>query len=445
MAENAQPSFSNQARDRRNPSRPDFSRPQTNPCLICRLLNAREFHWKRDCPRVIQNNRQGSTAPARTASADNDNASSSIAAPTHDGAFQMMTRDFVWFDVTINGHNVRAMLDSGSSITAISRATANRTNLQWDESRSSPLTHVDGMARTLGAIDVDITLDGKTVPCTVHVLERLGPAMLIGIELAAKAKLIVDFAEDTFPQSFALHLNPKPQLNTLSSQFMVLVNTTLTPTQDTVDSLFAKFPNIFAQDRSDFGRIPGFQHEIRLLPDAKPFHKQPFRLSAPKEAIMKKFIDEMLTAGVIRPSRSPFASPAFLVPKGSNDWRPVIDFSTLNTVTVPERSPLPIIRDLIDKLTGSQIFTTLDIAWGYWHIPLAPESVEKTSFVTTFGQFEFLTLPFGLKNSSSVFQRAIRHVLHDFLGKGVEQFIDDSIVHTVTMSEHLQLLERLFH
>ena len=147
---------------------------------------------------------------------------------------------------------------------------------------------------------------------------------------------------------------------------VVSLNTNSTFTQTVaINDLMERFHSVFAQDCSDFGRIPGFQHEIRLVPNAQPFHKQPFRLSAAKEEIMRKLVQDLVKAGICRPSRSPFACAAFLVPKHSGEWRLVIDFRPLNLIVISQRNPLPIIRYLIDKLVGSSIFSTLDIAWGY--------------------------------------------------------------------------------
>ena len=421
------------ADDRRTAPRLDFSRPPTTPCPLCRAINRREFHWKKDCPnlRLINANRDNSNGSNQPI-ANSQNTSSASTAQT-DQIMSISANDFIWFDLTVNGHHVRAMLDSGSSVTAMSRATATRLQLKWDQRQTVPIKHVDGFTHSLGTISADVTLNGQHFQVSIQVLDRLGPDMLIGVNLARRAHLIVHFS----PDCFALALHEIPQSN-----FMIAL-TTQSSSQPSIDDLVNRFSRVFAQDSSDFGRITGVQHEIRLLPNTQPFRRQPFRMSAPRETIMRKHIEDMLKAGIIRPSRSPYSCPAFLVPKGHNEWRPVVDFRTLNAVTIPQHNPLPNIRDLIDKLTGSNVFTTLDVAWGFWHVPLHPESIEKTSFVTTFGQFEFLFLPMGLKNSSSVFQRVMRDLLRDFLGHGVEQFLDDIIVHTSTTEEHMQLLERL--
>ena len=118
--------------------------------------------------------------------------------------------------------------------------------------------------------------------------------------------------------------------------------------------------------------------------------------------------------------------------------------STFDAVTVPERTPMPVPRDLIDKTNGSMFFSHLDVKWSFLQVKLSKESIELTAFCTPWGQFEFLFLPFGLRNGSSVFQRALRDIIEPIGQKGVLQFVDDLIIATKTIHEHIELLEELF-
>ena len=153
----------------------------------------------------------------------------------------------------------------------------------------------------------------------------------------------------------------------------------------------------------------------------------------------------MLKAGVVRPSISPWSFPVTMVKKKDNSLRFCVDYRKLNSVTVTEHTPLPYIEDLLNRVANSCYFSALDLAWGYWQIALDQESMEKTSFVTVDGQYEFLVLPFGLKNAPSTFQRILRDVLRPFIGKGVENYLDDIIVHTKTKEEHKKLIHDVMH
>ena len=131
----------------------------------------------------------------------------------------------------------------------------------------------------------------------------------------------------------------------------------------------------------------------------------------------------MLRAGVIRPSRSPWCSPLLLVTKPDGSIRFCMDFRQLNTITVSDPYPLPRIDDIFDRLNGSDWFTSIDLKAGYWQILVADEDIEKTAFSTPDGHYEFLRLPFGLKNAPSVFSRIMCQILGDL--PFVEIYIDD--------------------
>ena len=262
--------------DRRTGSRPDFSRPPTTPCPLCKFLNRREFHWKKDCPNLrLLNAAQGqqstssasrtSSAPSRESSVSTSTASASTDSTVN--TLHVSPNEFLWFDITVNGHRVRALLDSGSSITCMSRDMANRLNLIWDSGRSLILKHVDGLAHTLGVITADVSLNGHQLSTPIHVLERLGPDMLIGVSLARSADLRVHFTRDSFVNQSTDHL-----ISALhSSNFLEIVcEMPSRPISDLIEPV----PKVFAQDSSDFGRIPEHNSEISLISESQPFHEQ---------------------------------------------------------------------------------------------------------------------------------------------------------------------------
>ena len=119
------------------------------------------------------------------------------------------------------------------------------------------------------------------------------------------------------------------------------------------------------------------------------------------------------------------------------------DYGLLNNENIDEKTPLPHIGDLLNRIVSKTVFSTLDLAWGYWQIPMHPDSVEKTAFVTEEGQYEWLVMPFGLKNAPSTFQRIIKNFLKPFVGRGVENYLDDIVVYTDSINEHEQLLREL--
>ncbi|KAG2763012.1 hypothetical protein PC129_g9101 [Phytophthora cactorum] len=135
-----------------------------------------------------------------------------------------------------------------------------------------------------------------------------------------------------------------------------------------------------------------------------PIKQPPYRVSKAEEDVMESEIQEYLDLGLIRPSTSPWTSHVLMIRKPDGGIRFWIDYRKLNTVTVKDSYPMPLIDDILDILGNAKLFSTVNIASGYWNVPMDPDSVEKTAFTSMFGLYEWLVMPFGLCNAVSAFE-----------------------------------------
>ena len=130
-----------------------------------------------------------------------------------------------------------------------------------------------------------------------------------------------------------------------------------------------------------------------------PVSQAPYRPGLNWKGKVKEAVEKLLHAGFVRPSTSPWSSPVIPVPKPDGSIRLVVDYRAVNRLTQVDRYPLPRLDELLAQVGKAKFLTTLDLSQGYHQVPLTEESVPKTAFITTFGKFEYVRLPFGLVNA----------------------------------------------
>ena len=199
----------------------------------------------------------------------------------------------------------------------------------------------------------------------------------------------------------------------------------------------------FATDSSDLGYCTLLQHDIDTG-DCRPIKQSPRRPPLSAGDAETELIDEMLTAGVIEPSTSEWASPVCLVRKPDGSYRFCIDYRRVNSVSKKDAFPVPEIQDALDNLRGAKWFATLDLLSGYWQLGMTDRAKERSAFCTRRGLFQFKRMPFGLCGAPATFCRLMSIVLVDYVGIICLCYLDDVIVYGKTQRELLDRLDMIF-
>ncbi|XP_031106210.1 uncharacterized protein LOC116010851 [Ipomoea triloba] len=185
-------------------------------------------------------------------------------------------------------------------------------------------------------------------------------------------------------------------------------------------------------------------HTIELEPGAKPPARAPYRMSPNELEELRRQLNELLESGMLRPSKAPFGAPVLFQKKHDGSLRMCVDYRALNKVTIKNRYPIPLIADLFDQLGGAKIYTKMDLQKGYYQVRIAEGNEPKTACVTRYGSFEWMVMPFGLTNAPATFCTLMNKIFQPYLDRFVVVYLDDIVVYSNSIEEHVEHLRTVF-
>ncbi|KAI3730743.1 hypothetical protein L1987_61919 [Smallanthus sonchifolius] len=242
--------------------------------------------------------------------------------------------------------------------------------------------------------------------------------------------------------------NPMIQLQLFSMQeglngsFQHQAKVTSAQQNGDINALLAQYEDVFKVPDS----LPpnrSCNHEIHLTDESITINQRAYRYPVGQKDIIESMVQEMLDMGIIKHSVSSFASSVVLVKKKDGTWRLCVNYRKLNDHTVKNRFPIPFIEELLEELGGAEVFSKLDLRYGYHQVRMDENDIHKTAFRTHQGLFEFLVLPFGLTNAPATFQGLMNSVYQKLLRKSVLIFFDDVLVYSQNLQQHVSDLREV--
>ena len=359
------------------------------------------------------------------------------------------------FSGKLLGHQVSILVDSGSSHSFISTATASLL------SGHQPLPHPVSVKVANGDTilcetvipDVEWSVQSYTFHSTFRVLPLGSYDIILGMDwLEAFSPMKVNWRNKWMSISYgsgSVLLHGLGDVSENCSSVMVFSISSDAVDQPThtvhpqVQSILDEFSQLFAEP-SALPPRRDCDHSIPLVPGAQPVCIRQYRYSPKLKSEIESQVSELLRTGMIRPSRSPFSSPVLLVKKKDQSWRMCVDYRMLNALTVKSKFPIPVIDELLDELAQARWFSCLDLRAGFNQIRMAPGEEYKTAFQTHWGHFEYNVMSFGLTGAPNTFQGAMNVTLKPLLRVCVIVFFDDILVYSQSWEQHLVHLRQVF-
>ncbi|GJV81639.1 putative reverse transcriptase domain-containing protein [Tanacetum coccineum] len=421
-------------------------------------------HFKKDCPKLKNNNNRGNQVRNAKAQAKVYAVGNAGANPDNN----VVTGTFL-----LNNRYASILFDTGADRSFVSTAFSSRiviTPTALDHDYNVKLA--DGRIVGLNTIIRGCTLNFLNHPFNIDLMPvELGSFdVIIGMDWLAKYHAVIICAEKIIRIPFGDKIlivrgdgssnKHRTRLNIISCTkaqeyltkgcHVFLANITATKDEDKSKEkrledvpVVQEFPEVFPEDLPGIPPTRQVEFQIDLVPGATPVARAPYRLAPSEMKELAEQLQELTDKGFIRPSSSPWGASVLFVKKKDGSFRMCIDYRELNKLTVKNRYPLPRIDDLFDQLQGSSIYSKIDLRSGYHQLRVREEDIPKTAFRTRYGHYEFQVMSFGLTNAPAVFMDLMNRVCKPYLDKFVIVFIDDILIYSKSKKEHEEHLRQI--
>ncbi|GJX59436.1 ty3-gypsy retrotransposon protein [Tanacetum coccineum] len=350
---------------------------------------------------------------------------------------------------TLNSTEVLILIDGGSTHNFISDVLVNELKLtsQMVSPFGVQIGNGDVIRCSKVCRDLSIQLGGLKVVQDFYPFSIGGADLVLGIQWLATLNTVQANWKEMFMiftidgKQYKLEGVSTGPHKSSSFQHLAIEPDTNLDIPDPLKPTITKYNTVFDEPRN-LPPLRSRTHSIPLVPNSTPPNIRPYRYPFSQKTEIEQQVEELLAAGFIQPSTSPFSSPVLLVKKKDNTWRMCVDYRALNKITIADKYPIPNIDELLDELNGATIFSKLDLRSGYYQIRVQAQDIAKTAFRTHSGHYEFKVMPFGLTNAPSTFQAVMNELFRPYLRRFILVFFDDILIYSSNMEQHMYHLEQ---
>ena len=352
-------------------------------------------------------------------------------------------------------HQAQAILDPGAAVTLISQRLVVKLELKPEPESDLPtlawvagerrqtygayalhvrMTDDHGAERTIDAIAYGVDMEGPEILLGNYTLHKAGVQLDLGTQTWKFGATTVDHIELVSPEvidEYEGHVGFLGLVMWSDETRTYRVLNAIVSGEPCLPDALAEYADVFAADQAAV--LPQHKKTDHAIPivDGKEAPYGPlYNLSERELSVLREYLETNLANGRIQHSNSPAGAPILFVPKKDGGLRLCVDYRGLNSVTVKDRCPLPLINETLDRLSGARYYTALDLKDAYYRLRIKAGDEWKTAFRTRYGHFEYLVMPFGLANAPATFQAYINRTLAGLVDHVCVVYLDDILIYT---------------